>query len=190
MKCGSKRKNWRKRWFVLTSEKLIYAKSHMDNKPHREIPLSAIVDAIEYTLPPKLYQSIAHHSITPSTPVGISQSLASASQGDTTIADPAHTFKIITPKRPFLLCAPSEEEEIKWLSAVRALIARRTTPADDPPKTESKGMERSRSHGATSIINSAGDSPSKEGASVRLVEKRRSVSASGSGPPVSLEGSR
>jgi pleckstrin homology domain-containing family A member 1/2 len=29
MKCGSKRKNWRKRWFVLTSEKLVYAKSHM-----------------------------------------------------------------------------------------------------------------------------------------------------------------
>jgi hypothetical protein len=29
MKCGSKRKNWRKRWFVLTSEKLVYTGSHM-----------------------------------------------------------------------------------------------------------------------------------------------------------------
>lgn len=29
MKCGSKRRNWRKRWFVLTGEKLIYSGSHM-----------------------------------------------------------------------------------------------------------------------------------------------------------------
>lgn len=37
-----------------------------------------------------------------------------------------HTFKIVTTKRTLLLCAPSEEEEIKWLSAIRALIARRS----------------------------------------------------------------
>ncbi|KAG8921706.1 hypothetical protein FRC00_008330 [Tulasnella sp. 408] len=30
MKCGAKRKTWRKRWFVLTPEKLLYAKNHMD----------------------------------------------------------------------------------------------------------------------------------------------------------------
>jgi hypothetical protein len=29
MKCGSKRRNWRKRWFTLTSEKLVYFGSHM-----------------------------------------------------------------------------------------------------------------------------------------------------------------
>jgi len=29
MKCGSKRRNWRKRWFVLTGEKLMYSGSHM-----------------------------------------------------------------------------------------------------------------------------------------------------------------
>lgn len=29
MKCGSKRRNWRKRWFVLTGEKLVYTGSHM-----------------------------------------------------------------------------------------------------------------------------------------------------------------
>lgn len=33
-------------------------------------------------------------------------------------------FKIITPKRVYLLCAPTEEEEIKWLSALQALLAR------------------------------------------------------------------
>jgi hypothetical protein len=33
MKCGSKRRNWRKRWFVLTGEKLIYYGSHMVRFP-------------------------------------------------------------------------------------------------------------------------------------------------------------
>lgn len=37
-----------------------------------------------------------------------------------------HAFKIVTTKRTLLLCAPSEEEEIRWLSAIGALIARRT----------------------------------------------------------------
>jgi hypothetical protein len=35
-----------------------------------------------------------------------------------------HTFQVITPKRTFKLCAPTEEEEIKWLAALRALINR------------------------------------------------------------------
>lgn len=35
-------------------------------------------------------------------------------------------FKIVTTKRTLVLSAPSEAEEIKWLSTVRALIARRT----------------------------------------------------------------
>lgn len=29
MKCGSKRRNWKKRWFVLTGDKLVYSGSHM-----------------------------------------------------------------------------------------------------------------------------------------------------------------
>lgn len=29
MKCGSKRRTWRKRWFVLSSDKLVYSRSHM-----------------------------------------------------------------------------------------------------------------------------------------------------------------
>jgi len=29
MKCGSKRHNWRKRWFTLSSDKLVYSGSHM-----------------------------------------------------------------------------------------------------------------------------------------------------------------
>jgi len=117
MKCGSKRKTaWRKRWFTLTADKLTYAKSHMETKHIKQVSLVKIVDAIEY-----------------------SPSIASGSHGDhhgkgddgddgggTMKPGLKHTFKIITTERgAFLLCAPSEEEEIRWLSAVRALIARR-----------------------------------------------------------------
>lgn len=35
-----------------------------------------------------------------------------------------HTFRIVTAKRVFVLCAPSEEDEIKWLAAFRALLNR------------------------------------------------------------------
>jgi hypothetical protein len=34
----------------------------------------------------------------------------------------ANCFKIITPSRSYVVCAPSEEEEIKWLSAIRVLL--------------------------------------------------------------------
>ena len=35
-----------------------------------------------------------------------------------------HIFRIVTAKRTFVLCAPSEEDEIKWLAAFRALLNR------------------------------------------------------------------
>lgn len=58
-----------------------------------------------------------------------------------------HTFKIVTTKKSLQLCAPSEEEEIRWLSAVRALIARRTVGS----KTEG-GRRRSISTGLTAAV--------------------------------------
>ncbi|CCM03613.1 uncharacterized protein FIBRA_05751 [Fibroporia radiculosa] len=132
MKCGSRRHNWHKRWFVLSGEKLVYSRSHMDTKPHREIPLSLILDALEYDLP-------AHrHMPSAAPPPGVSPPHAPHAGGDE--GDGAHgryTFKVVTTKRTLLLCAPSEEEEIKWLSAVRALIARRSgqgvVPGDAAP---------------------------------------------------------
>ncbi|WRT67589.1 uncharacterized protein IL334_004561 [Kwoniella shivajii] len=33
-----------------------------------------------------------------------------------------NTFRLITAKRTYVLCAPSEEDEIKWLAATRALL--------------------------------------------------------------------
>ncbi|CDO71847.1 hypothetical protein BN946_scf184939.g71 [Trametes cinnabarina] len=108
----------------------------MDTKPHREIPLSMILDALEYELP-------AHrHHPTVTSPSATSPPVASSSSPDDGDgAHSTHTFKVVTTKRTLLLCAPSEEEEIKWLSAIRALIARRSTqgvlPGDATPPVTS-----------------------------------------------------
>ncbi|KAJ7067188.1 pleckstrin-like protein [Mycena amicta] len=115
MKCGSKRRNWRKRWFVLSAEQLVYSGSHMDTKPHRRFPFKEVLDALEYDLPP--------HRQTASGSAGVSPSMPPAGDDD---KGNTHTFKIVTTKRTLLLCAPNEEDEIKWLGAIRALIARRS----------------------------------------------------------------
>ena len=57
-----------------------------------------------------------------------------SSQGGSGV-DSKYTFKIVTTKRTLVLCAPSEEESIKWLSAVRALIARRSEAGVVPGNT-------------------------------------------------------
>ncbi|KAJ7017419.1 pleckstrin-like protein [Mycena alexandri] len=107
MKCGSKRRNWRKRWFVLTGEQLVYSGSHMDTKPHRRFPFAEILDALEYDLPanrqnPVLMGGQPGVGAPPAPP---------AAEED---AHTAHTFKIVTTKRTLLLCAPNEEDEIKF----------------------------------------------------------------------------
>ncbi|KAJ7679034.1 pleckstrin-like protein [Mycena polygramma] len=117
MKCGSKRRNWRKRWFVLSGEQLVYSGSHMDTKPHRRFPFAEILDALEYDLPANRQNPALMAPPTTSPPVPPTPDEE---------ANDAHTFKIVTTKRTLLLCAPSEEDEIKWLGAVRALIARRS----------------------------------------------------------------
>ena len=71
----------------------------------------------------------------PAAPVPTSTSSGAVNTEETEDAQKKHTFKIITTKKTFLLCAPSEEEEIKWLGAVRALIARRTGTAVVPIET-------------------------------------------------------
>ncbi|KAF8896478.1 pleckstrin-like protein [Infundibulicybe gibba] len=133
MKCGSKRRNWRKRWFILTGEKLVYTASHMDPKPHRQFPFAEILDALEYDLPANRQNPTLISTSVTSPPV------MSPAEGDDSHA--VHTFKIVTTKRTLLLCAPNEEDEIKWLGAVRALIARRSgagvVPGDSKAATPS-----------------------------------------------------
>lgn len=120
MKCGAHMKNWRKRYFILSPETLKYGKSHMSMKNMRSVQVTQILDAIEIT---------ASKSHTPSI------------SPPSTTGDKDHIFKIITPKRAFMLCAPSEEEEIEWLSAVRALIARR---AAGVPVSQEEDASRAR----------------------------------------------
>lgn len=119
MKCGSRRHIWHNRWFTLSGEKLMYCRSHMDQKHLRQIPLAQILDALEYDLPAHRH----NHPSTTSPPVSPPRASSSA---DGSGKAGSHAFKIVTTKRTLLLSAPSEEEEIKWLSAVRALIARRS----------------------------------------------------------------
>ncbi|TIA78122.1 hypothetical protein E3P92_03956 [Wallemia ichthyophaga] len=100
----SKRKAWRKRYWMLTSDKLSYARSHMD-KPQRHIPLSKILDTLEAEKQPTSPEGAEQHE---------------------------HKFKVITVKRTFILSAQSEEEEIRWLSALQTLLAhKRGLPVGD-----------------------------------------------------------
>lgn len=85
-----------------------------DTKPHREFPFNDILDALEYDL----QSSQRQYSGTASSPQGY--------HADADDVQSTHTFKIVTTKRTLLLCAPSEDDEIKWMGAIRALIARRT----------------------------------------------------------------
>lgn len=251
MKQSKGRKQWRKRWFVLTASRLVYTRSHMNKKALREVPISSILDAIEYTashIGPPYFLAAGGSGGSPGVPSplggtfnlnpfmnadgsgrgqewhsgvqhlvsqgGKDDEVASA-RADAPLADgggfgaaPAvatspplrrqnmvaaaaemastlgagvglerdgsskkrmdNCFKIITPKRVYLLCAPTEEEEIKWLSALQALLARtRDSKRPGLPMTacvETSGGDTTASshvgHGAGHVAPSAMGSPS------------------------------
>ncbi|KAG0013357.1 hypothetical protein BGZ80_011128 [Entomortierella chlamydospora] len=46
-KLGNKYKTWRKKWFVLRGDKLIYYKNTKEYQPHGIIPLSTIIDCLQ-----------------------------------------------------------------------------------------------------------------------------------------------
>lgn len=164
MKCGSKRRNWRKRWFVLTEERLIYSGSHMDTKPHRLFPFGEILDALEYDLP-------SHRQNPAIIAPAISSPPTQLALPDIDEAHGSHTFKIVTTKRTLLLCAPSEEDEIKWLGAIRALIARRSGSGVVPGST---------SKSVPLVHSSDAGPPLASGANVGIKPKHRRLSAGGS----------
>lgn len=137
-----------------------------DTKPHREFKFSQILDALEYDLPPNRQIPSAPQPPSPNPPT------STFSDKDST--RDSHTFKIVTTKRTLLLCAPTEEEEIKWLSAIGALIARRkdqgVVPGESRPGTIS-------SHGGA-VDHHLGASSESGGPGTRV--KARKLSASGS----------
>lgn len=123
MKQSSHRKHWRKRWFVLTHQALFYARSHMDTRVHRRLPMSAILDVMECDAsqsgPPAF--NLLNLSGAP-----FHTALESRSPENAHEVRPRkeHCFKIVTPSRTFVVCAPTEEEEIKWLSAFQTILNR------------------------------------------------------------------
>lgn len=72
-------------------------------------------------------QSNSNASARPTSSGGLSGAEEDAGTLAGTLTGGKFTFKVITPKKTLLLCAPSEEEEVKWIGAIRVLIARRTT---------------------------------------------------------------
>ncbi|KAF8907285.1 hypothetical protein CPB84DRAFT_1744666 [Gymnopilus junonius] len=171
MKCGSKRRNWRKRWFVLTTDKLVYSGSHMDTKPHRQFPFNDILDALEYDLP--LHKSGTSGPSSP--PHGLG--------GDGDDAHSQNTFKIVTTKRTLLLCAPSEDDEIKWLGAIRALITRRAEAGQVPgkaSKSPSSGYSGHEGSGGAGGSGLSGNAPASGSGSSGMKGKVRRLSTAGS----------
>lgn len=121
MKKSHLRKYWRKRWFMLTRDALLYSRSHMDRRVHRRVPTSSILDVMECTLADMQPTSVfpaqnAFHIFG----FGHDVQHGHASVG----GSDQHGFKVVTPSRTFLLCAPTEEEVIKWLSALQTLLNR------------------------------------------------------------------
>ncbi|KAK4704922.1 hypothetical protein P7C70_g1284, partial [Phenoliferia sp. Uapishka_3] len=159
MKQG-KRRNWRKRWFVLMSGGLMYSRSHMDSKIHRQIPLARILDAIEFDPTAPQPSSSSRRPLSSSGPLSPSSPASAPLPFEGGAKNYEHCFKIITPKRTYLVCAPSEEDEIAWLAALQCLVARKQgggTTAAAPTATAMPSASSSapkRSHSTTSQSDS------------------------------------
>ncbi|KAI9311475.1 hypothetical protein BX666DRAFT_1995496 [Dichotomocladium elegans] len=91
-------KGWRKRWFVLRTDALVYYQDDKEYAPHRIIPLVNILDSLEID------------------PVSRSKQFC---------------FKIIIPKRSYVLCASSEAALESWLNALSVAIRRAKKVQDE-----------------------------------------------------------
>lgn len=100
---------------------------------HRQIPLSSILDAIEFEPVEPLGSDDtdsdsaldqARSPTSPRKPRHLHRERHAGSKSRREDAAVRHAFQVITPQRTFRLSAPSEEEEIKWVAALRALINR------------------------------------------------------------------
>lgn len=118
------REVWRKRWFYLTSTNIVYTKSHMDSRPLTTVPLHAVLDVFSVESADSDDDDDA--SLQSERKPNRHTSLRSSGKRDApqSSGQEQHVIRIVTNKRRYDLCAPSEEEEIKWLAAIRALINR------------------------------------------------------------------
>ena len=137
LKQSSRRKQWRKRWFVLTLDALYYTRSHMDTRAHRSIPTTCILDTMECDMPsvgpptlslsPGTLGRLGFGSNIPEmrcrAPMpGVHQRDVYAHEVQHRVS--SYSFQIVTTERTFVLCVPTEEEEIRWLSALQTLLNR------------------------------------------------------------------
>lgn len=127
------REVWRKRWFYLTSTCITYTKSHMDSRPLTTVPLHAVLDVFSVESGDSDEDDDA--SLASERRPHRHTSLRSSGKREPPVqGGEQHVIRIVTNKRRYDLCAPSEEEEIKWLAAIRALINRereRQAPASN-----------------------------------------------------------
>lgn len=64
-------------------------------------------------------------------------------------------FKIITPKRTYVVCAPTEDEEIKWLSALQTLVSRQRSAASAANAGSAAGQTKALPVTAGSAVTGA-----------------------------------
>lgn len=109
-----------------------------DSRPLRHIPLTSVLDALDFESGesssdaddsddnPSIASSVPTRQFSQLGKSGRSKDghSSSAAERTQTSASDDHTFRIVTAKRTIVLCAPSEEDEIKWLAAFRALLNR------------------------------------------------------------------
>lgn len=134
------------------------------------------MDALEYDL-----LSARHNPVSPTST--LHGSVSPGSDADGLYA--SHTFKIITTKRTLLLCAPTEEDEIKWLGAIRALIARRSGTGTVPGETP-QAIASSRSGESTLTLGPQVSG----GAGIKNKVQRPSVTAPVGSSSNAAEGAR
>ena len=132
--------------------------------------MAEILDALEFDM-----QSHKHGAGIPP-PVLSAQGMVGSPEHRKSAYGP-YTFKIVTTKRTLLLCAPSEEEEIKWLSAVRALIARRSGAGVVPGDPSGNQVSKAGGGGEGGV---QGGGTSSSG--LRHKVRNLSISGPGGGP--------
>lgn len=144
LKQSNRRKQWNKRWFVLTFDYLCYSHHPLEARTRRRVPTRAILDAMDYDVP-NANAYAPGLSLSPLSPTSFglrSFGAASTHADKPTHAErsgppdttqhgfellnhrPMHTFRVVTADRSFVLGAPTEEDEIHWLSALQTLLQR------------------------------------------------------------------
>jgi hypothetical protein len=127
--------------------------NNQDSRPLRHIPLSSVLDALDFESgesdsdaddsdnSPSIASSAPTRQFSQLRQGGRSRDGHGHSQVDKPHPSDDHTFRIVTAKRTFVLCAPSEEDEIKWLAAFRALLNRERWQVTSGPTSPNVGME-------------------------------------------------